>query len=283
MRHIKFNLPRDHNLFLFGDDHEGSVLRYDAGWNKLLDMMNSEFEGCDANYGWHHGDPMEAITIDDPRYDLETTKDPIPLKQVDAVIKNLLPIKSQLLGMNEGNHTRKLWRFGNLTQKICLELGIMYGTWTAKLLIHDKKGRLMYRSFHTHGKKSIHSAAEPLDRRITNMKIILQRHLRDKMGDTILMCKGHVHKLLVLEPQSPLYLSGERSVKQKYVDCSIDARAPYIHPDHRWYVCTGSFLKMYEEGLNGYAEMAEYDPIELGFAVVIIRNGKMITVKRIVV
>ena len=62
-------MPANFNLFLFGDDHEGTLLRHDTGWHKLCDMMNSEYEGVSANFGVHHGDHLEAILVDDYRFD----------------------------------------------------------------------------------------------------------------------------------------------------------------------------------------------------------------------
>ena len=57
----------------------------------------------------------------------------------------------------------------------------------------------------------------------------------------------------------------------------------YIHPDHRWYVSAGSFLKLYEEGVSGYAEIGEYDPVELGFAIARVRNQKIVWVDKVTV
>ena len=54
-----------------------------------------------------------------------------------------------------------------------------------------------------------------------------------------------------------------------------DQNAPYIHPDNRWYVNTGSFCRLYVEGVSGYAERAGYDPMEIGFPVLRVRDGKI--------
>ena len=73
MQILKHKLPANFNLFLFGDDHEGTLLRHNKGWNKLVNMMESEFEGIKPrhNYGVHHGDFIEAITVDDYRFDTQ--------------------------------------------------------------------------------------------------------------------------------------------------------------------------------------------------------------------
>ena len=101
MRLLTRYLPNDHNLFLFGDDHEGTILRSKKGWNKLLDMMNSSYDGLnpDRNWGIHHGDIMEAIPSDDKRYDPRMLPEgsTIPREQENNCVKNLEPIKDKLL------------------------------------------------------------------------------------------------------------------------------------------------------------------------------------------
>ena len=244
----------------------------------MVNMMHSEYEGVPAkgNYGIDHGDIIEAITIDDPRISLEGIKDAIPTVQMAQAVKEYRPIAHKMLFMCEGNHPFKLWRFGPITQLICDELKIAYGTWSAKLVARDARGQLLYKSFHTHGRKSITSTADDPKRRIVNQRLILKRHLKFKMGDCILMCKGHVHKLIVCGPESELYMKDDGvKIKQAYTMDHTDQTDDYIHPDHRTYVCTGSFLRLYGEDVSGYAEIAEYDPLELGFYIARIRNRKL--------
>jgi len=272
-------LPSNHNLFLFGDDHIGTTLRHDKGFNKLINMMHSEYEGCKNNYGVHHGDFCEAIMIDDKRFHPDTSEITIPDLQLEKAIKLYQPIKHMLLTILEGNHPLKLWRFMAMTQKLCGELGVPFGTWSTKLVVRTSRDQLMYKSFHTHGRKTITSTADDPKRRLVNQRLILKRHLKFKMADTILMCKGHVHKLIICSPETELYMTDDgEKMKQNHTLDDIDQTDRYIHPDHRWYVCTGSFLKLYGENVSGYAEIAEYDPIELGFAVARIRNRKLVGV-----
>jgi len=275
---ITKELPVNHNVFLFGDVHIGNVLRHKKGFDKLKHMMNSEYDGIPAkhNFGIDHGDIIEAITIDDPRISLEAIPNAIPTAQMKQAIKEYQPIAHKLLFMLEGNHPLKLWRFGPITQLIADELKVPYGTWSAKLVARDKRGQLLYKSFHTHGRKSITSTADDPKRRIVNQRLILKRHLKFKMGDCILMCKGHVHKLIVCGPENELYITDDGTkIKQAYTMDHVNQTDEFIPWDHRTYVCTGSFVKLYGDNMSGYAEIAEYDPIEIGFAVARIRNRKL--------
>lgn len=283
MELITKKLPINHNLFLFGDDHEGTILRHNDGWNQLVDMMHSSIDGLpeSANFGVHHGDFMEGIMIDDPRYD-GLTEQGLPLQQLYNSQRNIDPIKGKLICMLEGNHPIKLWKFGRLTEQLCKELGVQYGTWTAKITYRDTRGEIMYKHYCAHGRKTINSTADDPRRRKANMELILKRHLKFKAGDCVLQSKGHTHKLLCCEPEVDLYLSDdEKAVHQNYT--SADHTAEYIHPDLRWYVNTGSFLKSIGIGLSGYAEIAEYDPVELGFYIVKVRDREIQEIKKEVV
>jgi len=286
MQLISKKLPMDHNLFLFGDDHEGSILRYKQGWEKLVDMIHSGYGGLrpSANYCVDHGDPIEAIMIDDKRYDGKTTNINI-MKQIENAIESRRPIAKKTIAMVESNHPEKLWRFGPITQEICKELNIPYGTWSAVISYKNSKGSLMYKHFATHGYGSINTSADDAIRRDSNMKLSLKRKLKDKVGDCALMSMGHTHKILISKPSSDLFITSTKEkhkrLKQKYTQ--THQRASYIHPDHRWYVNTGSFLKLYGLGVSGYAERFGYNPMELGFAIVKVRKGIIVDIEKVVI
>jgi len=304
MQLIQKRMPENFNIFLMGDDHEGNLLRYDKGFNKFLNIVCSEWNGVGEkdNYVVHHGDPMEGIMVDDPRFDPTTCTNPIPLEQVEAVVSNYLPIANKMLVMLEGNHPYKLHKFGHLTQEICKRLEIPYGTWASKLIYLDAYNEVMFKSFHTHGRKVINSSCDDIKRRKVNMLLSLKRQLKDQAGDCAIMAKGHTHRLLVCKPEPEVYMTDNGSevqqaytmpeyVKQEFADDDTRSEigkpsqglynAPYIHPDNRWYVNTGSFLKSSQNGVSGYAEQFEYSPMELGFAVVEIRNKTIQNVRSI--
>jgi hypothetical protein len=195
-------LPSNHNLFLFGDVHDGSVLSSKHGWQTLVNLLGTEYDGCKNNYCAEGGDMVEAIMVDDRRYSPEKLSEPLPLTQMNSVVEKREAIKDKMLYLLEGNHERTLWRFGNLTAEIAGRLGVEYGTYSAKLTVNDKNGNLMYKLFDTHGIKGISSTADDPIRRRTNMELILKRHLKHKAGDCAVMIKHHVHKLLVCNPTS---------------------------------------------------------------------------------
>jgi hypothetical protein len=281
MRLLTKKLPNSHNIFKFGDKHDGSSLSSNTGWLKLCDLMNSEYDGCKNNYGVELGDDIEAITPDDKRFSPDRLTEKLVLAQMREAVRLRQPIKHMMLFKLMGNHERKLWGIGDIMSEMCDQLGVEYGTWSTKLSIHDKKDRLMYKLFATHGSKSINSTADDPKRRTVNMELILKRHLKFKAGDCAVMVKGHTHKLLVCKPESELYLTdnGEQ-IRQAYTH--FGQNEGYIPPDQRWYGNTGSFLKLYGEDMSSYSEIAEYDPTELGFLVLKVRDKKIISLDKVI-
>lgn len=278
MKLIIKQLPDNHNIFLFGDKHTGSALSSQHGWQQLVKMILTPYAGCSNNYGIDVGDIIEAIMVDDKRFSIEKMGEDLPLKQLDSSIDEHDPIKHLLICILDGNHPRKLWRFGNITEKICQRLGVEYGTYTAKISVTDTKGNLMYKLYATHGFKNITSTADDPKRRRVNMQLILKRHLKFKAGDCAVMVKGHTHKLLVCKPESELFLTDDgKRIQQKYTGWGQNEE--YIHPDARWYGNTGSFLKLHGKDVSGYAEIMEYDPVELGFLVLKVRKKKIVALE----
>lgn len=279
MKIIKKTLPKNHNLFLFGDDHEGTILRHDEGWEQLIDMMNSEYDGCKNNFGVDHGDIIDAIPASDPRWYELTERDKF-LHQINKAVENREKIKDKLVLILDGNHPMKYWRLGDATEEICRRLGVPYGTYSAHITYTHKNGAVMYRHYATHGRKNIGSTADDPVRQDANKKLQLKRHLKNKFADCVLETKGHTHKLIICRPTCDLYLNASTKISQHYTKSK--QTDTYIPPDLRWYVNTGSFLRLFVLGVSGYAEVAEYDPMELGFAIAKIRDGIIVDIDKVV-
>lgn len=299
MRLINQQVPMNFNLFLFSCTHWGSTFTHESGWEHFVEQMNTNYEGlpASANYAVHHGDMVESIRINDKRWSLRGHKKGGILPQYKESIKLMRPISKKLVTMLMGNHELGLLNeFGDLTAGVAQELGVPYGTYSSKISYRSKRdGRLLFKHYATHGRKPIGSTADDPERRDSNMRLQLKRHLKFKAGDTVLMSKGHTHRLLVAEPHHELYLhSDEERIRQGYTD-TIQT-LPFIQYDLRWYVNVGAFYRVYgsdvvnydfdkpDEGAqSSYVENGEYDPVELGFAVVLVRDGLIRKVMREVV
>jgi hypothetical protein len=229
------------------------------------------------------GDAIEGYWIDDPRYTPATLKaDPLAQqKSIEKILENPAKYK-RLITLMYGNHEHALLRkVGNITRSTCEHLNIPYGGFTCVVSFADKFGT-QFKGFFTHGRKLIRSIADDPLRRIANEKLQLKQHLKNKAGDCLIMAKGHTHRLIVAEPQSQLFLVTDPDIKQKYTHNPPFGKGGYIHPDHRWYINTGSYLRTFGEGVESYSELGEYDPIEMGYVIVKVEDRQVVDVKRVV-
>ena len=279
---IQAELPRNHELVLFGDNQRGNVLSHEEGYQECIEYVLTK----PSRFACHMGDAIESIWIDDPRYQLDAIKH-TPLEAIEAEIKALEPLikRQQLLTMLFGNHEFSLLkRCGNITEHICQRLRNsntfpVYGTYSCRLEIYDPDSNLQYKTYLTHGRKFIGSIADDPIRRHSNMLLQLKNHLKRKAGDCLIMGKGHSHRLLISEPVPELYLTSHKcKIKQNY--SKPDSRADYIPDSNRWYLCSGSFLKHQGIGFSSYSEMFEMDPVELGYIVIHVKNGQVERVQK---
>ncbi len=281
MRILEQSVPNSYELVLFGDNQEGNVLQYKKGY---LETIQYVLDGK-HRYALHMGDEMEAYWIDDPRYDPAILAED-PLAQQKNVVADLRPLvkAKRLITILYGNHSHRLYpKIGNITKDTCEEkLKIAYGGFSCVVNFQDKHG-IQFKGFFTHGRKLIRSVADDPVRREANEQLQLKQHLKNKMGDCLLMAKGHTHRLIVCDPRSQLYLATEPNIKEYYTHNPPFGKGGYIHPDHRFYANTGSFLKTFDENVTSYSEMGEYDPVEMGCVVVEVNDRQITNIRKVVV
>lgn len=278
MKILEQLVPPDYDLILFGDNQEGNVAQHKTGYKEVIQRI-LDTPKC---FAIHMGDDIEAYWVDDPRYS-PYTMDKSVLDQQGESITDLQPIakKGKLISLLYGNHAHRLFpKIGDITESTCKRLGIKYGGFSCVISFIDKKG-LQFKGFFTHGRKLISSVADDPIRRKANEELQLKRHLERKVGDSILMAKGHTHKLIVAEPHPQVYLTTENEEIHQFYTAS--GGEGYIHPDHRWYVNTGSFLKTFQEDVITYSEVSEYDPIEIGYILVTVRDRIISSVQKVTI
>jgi hypothetical protein len=283
MQFVSRKVPRNFNVFFIGDWHIGASTFHEDGAQQLINAIQRPYDGVKHNVGIGMGDYIEAIDTLDKRFDFDNTdlRRPTPEMQIDHFIEMVRPIRKQLAVLLYGNHEHKLNRYCDYTAKASKDLGIPYGT-TSSIVSFMGNNGLLFKVYATHGNGSINSTADSPERRRSTMLISLKRKLADLSGDCAVMCMGHTHKLMVSEPEHTLFIrsDGNRLV-QDYIQAEQNAR--YLPPDHRWYINTGSMLKLFGDGHSNYAERAMYSPLELGYAVLRVRSGKIVGVDRVIV
>ena len=282
MQLIERKIQRDANILFLGDFHGGTLLHSEESLDQAIDMAHSDFEGCRNNHVMLMGDLLEAMDTSDPRFDVTTVdRNKIrPGEQADYIVSKVSRFGDKLIASLMGNHEFRLLRYCDYGKAMADRLGCVYGTFSSVITFVDGKRRRLFKAYVTHGSGSITSTADDPERREANMNLALKRKLKRKFGDTVIMAMGHTHKILVCKPKETLYLTSDgKSVSQNYTD--YDQDGDYIHPDHRWYLNTGSMMKLFELGISGYAERAQYDPIELGFTIAMVRGGKVVDCRKV--
>ena len=293
MHIIQKQIPKNANLFLFSCTHWGTPFQHVSGWEELVDSIKSPYGGLPArcNFGLHHGDMIESKELGHQHFTITSAYNDLITGQMDKAIFELSRIQKHMIAVLQGNHEHGLHRFGDVAEYIARKSGIVYGTYTVKITYTDKRGNVIFKHFATHGSRSIGSVADDIIRQKANQALQLKRHLKGKAGDTLLMSKGHTHRLFFVAPEPAMYLVDDgKGIKQHFTTAgNADA---YISPDLRWYANVGAFFKMYADNvshqdpdpsksvMSSYAERGEYDPIELGFLVVRVRDGNIVGIDR---
>lgn len=284
MRLMACKAGPDFNVFAAGDTHEFNEAFSEKAFRKFADMFFSEYEGVPPDNNWllHMGDPADFITRSDYRYDPKIHKKMV-LQQFDGIVDRYREFQPRMLGMVDSNHPLVLDPLGNVTEWLCNKLDIEYLTYSTKFTFLTKqKEELMFKLFATHGRKTISSSADDEIRVESNQRLTLKRHLKRKASDCAVMLKGHAHKLIVAAPTPKLCLTDNlKRLIQFYPEPTKYHQMDYIPWELRWYACTGSFLRTYLLDHNTYSEKAEYDPVDLGFVIVIVRDRKVREVRAI--
>lgn len=282
MEFIERSVPKNFNVFFLGDLHIGSSLFHEAGFQRAINSIKRRYKGIAHNVVIGMGDYIEAIDTSDKRFDLDTTdiRKIRPELQMEYFIEQMRPIRKKIVTLLYGNHEHTLLRYYDYVRGACKELKVPFGTYSS-VITFVNQGSPLFKVFATHGRGLVGSTADSPERRIANMKLQLKRKLWNKAGDCVIMAFGHTHKLLIAEPEKTLYLtSNGKRVKQHYTDAKqLD---DFIPRDHRYYVNTGSLLRLFGERVSGYAERAMYDPVELGYPVAMVRDGQVVGVNKVV-
>lgn len=287
MEIINKKMTDDFNIFCVGDTHLGSAAFSQRAFDCFVAEINSRYAGLPAskNYFIFKGDAIEGITIDDKRFDpTDAPKIFFLDEQVEEVVKLFKPIAKKCVAWHFGNHEWALRRFANVGERITKELNVPYGTFACRISYLDNKGGTMFKHFSIHGRKAINSTISTPKERREAMERMLKRHLFLLAGDCALMTKGHAHRVLAVEPEPEMYIDHDDwgYLRQIYSEIDTKDGSRHIHPDARWYGCSGSFLRTYILGASTYSERGEFGPVELGCIVVKVRDRKIAGMDRLI-
>lgn len=280
------NMPDNFTICDMSDFHLGSP---NCAEETLIDTIEAirQQEDC---YVIFKGDSIEAILPNDKRYVHSAVKDSLksPKDQADRVIEIMSPIKHRILAWGIGNHEYKLWNTMDFGKYIADALGVDYGAYNFKVAFYDTSNNLMFKTYHTHGCGSISSNAKDPIQYEANRKASLKHKLvKSAHSDVIYMSMGHNHQLITVDPTTEnqlLLTDDDTGIHQSY-RTSPAQNSTYIPPDSRWYASTGSFRKLYTNSGTytiDYGEIAGYAPSEIGFAMVRVKDKKVVAVDKVV-
>jgi len=285
-------MPDDFELVFFGDNQDGNAAMSEEKYQGCIDYIG---DAPGYRYGLHMGDAFDAFWIDDKRYRVDTTT-ATPKMQIEHQIEMLRPIvdSGQLLTILDGNHEVALYSrmerlYGNFDEhlpselrKICGTTYPLSGSYTQKISFISTDGDVMFKVYITHGKRSITSISPDPHRRRAYMQFRLKRLMENKAGDCICMVRGHSHIVLTTPPIPTLYLSDDgKKLHQHYTTAGSGSDSSYIPPDHRFYGCSGSFLRSQMEGISTYSEVGEYDPLEIGYLVGVVKAREFVDLREV--
>ncbi|KKM64532.1 hypothetical protein LCGC14_1500470 [marine sediment metagenome] len=284
MEIIQAELPSDANVYFIGDFHEGAKAQSASSLEQAIEMIRTD------PIGWAvvMGDLAECIPVTDKRFALSTIEENKTsiFQQYISITDKLRPIKKKILYVHTGNHDLKLERreVGDLVKDYaCKELGVPYGGYTAVLdILHKKKGGgKQFMVYTSHGWGVLKSAADDLIRAHSNKLLTLKRRLKHKFGSASAMIMGNAHQLIVSPPKGGLYLVVEGGmIKQRY---TIERHEGlYVDPNHRWYGCSGCFLRTTLPSVTTYSELMGFDPVEIGMLKMVVRDSHIQDIERVV-
>jgi hypothetical protein len=289
-KHLSFNVPDSWNLFLAGDSQWGNIGTHEKGIDKFFDMVHSEYRGCSHNRVAWMGDTIDTIDIADKRFDFRESKMHLIRSQRDHALNRLSAIKNELIIFLNGNHEQRVINtYGDISDEMAAWLGCVYGTRCCVPQFIGPNDRLQFRTFLHHGFGKLLSNAKDWVQSQANLKAALKQRLQHLFSGAALMAMGHTHQLHVVSPDPSLQITTDDAgeLQQVYRERDertyIDQAAAIVPEQYRWYVNTGSFLRTYTEGVDGYAERAGLRPVEMGFAVACIRDGRLTKVYKEVV
>jgi hypothetical protein len=135
-----------------------------------------------------------------------------------------------------------------------------------------------------HGSRGVSSSAGDLDNIRRNEARRVKRLLRFKRMDSIIMSYAHIHKVRICPPvdQMGIIWNGANAISQTYPKVMMGPNGE-IEENSRWYFSTGAFFGAQLENIDTYADMYDYDPLQLGCAKVMVEDNRVVAVEPVIV
>lgn len=264
------------NVFWMGDEHVGNSGISEHSVAEFISAVKRKKNSFIINMG----DNLESINVKDKRYsvDVHGSKGSRLQAQRDGYIKLFDSIGDKFLTVMDGNHEMKFQNDFQPNKDIADKFNSVYVNGTMAKIIFPE-----FRVCAWHGSGTIRSRSGDELQRKTNEAIGLKRKLRNLPAhDCEIIACGHFHKLILHEPTDKLTVMTDRDKLELAARYSEPGRIYFdkekdlyrIPEDDKWYICTGSFLRGYMEGISSYVEEFGMGVTELGWVEMEVKNGK---------
>lgn len=273
MELLKRALPDTCSIIAFGDTHYGSATCSEGTMHEIIKRISQKNTYC-----IFLGDTIDAKTVDNPHFSHEMHDAKMtPMKQLTKWCDIMRQIKKEKwIAMLAGNHELKLHKFGDLTRIACENLGIPYGGFLSKITISSQNdGFPMFKIMATHGSKCANSTSpDPLQRRRIMQGQIKRQLSSLGFSDCVVNLCGHGHRLVVVNPaHEPYFLDDGEKLIGKYTKAKQSDE--WIDEDLRYYAMCGSTARTLVVGGISYSELAGYQPSQLGYVEISVKDGKV--------
>jgi len=292
---IRHDMPEDFDLVLCGDHHVGALAFREAAWLKVVEWIANRRVKIPRFWG-HQGDIVEGKLIDSPHFNPESLrpKQTNIKQQADYWLDINKPIFPYLLWQTQGNHDRYLKRNFDVMEYVMKDRLDMYEVLGGPQTWVQLRPGLNLHSFH--GRRSLPKGAKDPLQRPGNQKAWLKCELEQLAGDCVIMCMGHTHACIIVEPIEQYTLLSdpdEGGDVQGHFFVEPNAmlgESLYVPKESRWYVNTGTFrasgffgAKHDKRGASDYAEEAGYRPMPTSYALAKVRGGQVVSIEKIIV
>ena len=295
----EFDFGSDYEIIPWGDTHIGNA---STSWD-TMDKFVRYVRERPNRFVTFGGDQFETVHIGDKRHDinLHDTRLSCFEDMTEAFVEQFEPIADRILYLMEGNHEIDYVKRGisQLTRAVekefdppirhpsPLKKGKGEAWYTVKALFPE------WNMFQWHGPRrgTINSQAMDPDIQEENESRAVKKRLR-RFGhnDCDVLVMHHIHKMRIRSPVKYLQLTTDlktcktqqhfNSARRSYIG---KAKNEYIIDPHAvWYASSGAALLGQVEGTSGYAEEAGYGATELGTVKVVVRDDKVINVRKVI-
>jgi len=278
---IKAEVPENCEILNTGDWHVGAKAFHAKGAEKIVAWVEAKPDRF-LTFG---GDALEGKMINSPNFNPKgLSANLLDIhSQADYFAGLLKPIADRVLIVTLGNHELYLLKDFDVVRYICKEMGRpeIQGDYQTWLVLNNALTLHFW-----HGRPVLPRGAKDPIQREANQKAWLKNRLAPLCGSAQAQYMGHTHSCLIVPPieQYALVNHAENVHGVYFVEQPREINGePWVPPDARWYVNTGSLRRAGGFDYVDYCEIAGYQPQAMAYTITKIENNRIKDIRKVVV